>query len=234
MNGACPRRLGGHGGGKWGAPAAASGSIGSSQRESQTTRHRQRCRQRGGKRQPPTDATNRVSGVFLQGLHVHLRAPPTCRPCILARILINRLVPAIAEEVLPETRGFRANRHDRYGICAQIQEKCWKQNKGLYITFTDLTKAFGTIIQNGLWKILKKLGCPPKFLTMVRQLHDSQIGQVKYNSNLSGPFLISNGVNQGYVLAPTLFTIFFTMMLQQASDNLEEGEEGVYICFLAD
>ena len=139
---------------------------------------------------------------------------------ILARILLNRLVPSIAEDVLPESQcGFRTNRGttDMVFVLRQIQEKCREQNKGLYISFVDLTKAFDTVNREGLWKILKRLGCPPKFLKLIVQLHEDQRGQVRHSNDLSQSFPISNGVKQGCVLAPTLFTIFFSMMLQQAN-----------------
>ena len=73
------------------------------------------------------------------------------------------------------------------------------------------------------WKILARLGCPPKFLTILRQLHEGQQGQVKHNRSLSGSFPISNGVKQGCVLAPTLFSNFFSIMLREAKENLPRG-----------
>ena len=79
-------------------------------------------------------------------------------------------------------------------ILKQMQEKCREQNIGLYAAFIDLTKAFDTVSRDGLWKILVRLGCPPKFLTILRQLHEGQQGQVKHNGSLSDSFPISNGV----------------------------------------
>ncbi|XP_017661544.1 PREDICTED: LOW QUALITY PROTEIN: RNA-directed DNA polymerase from mobile element jockey-like, partial [Lepidothrix coronata] len=134
---------------------------------------------------------------------------------ILARILLNRLIPAIAEEILPESQcGFRANRSttDMVFVLSQLQEKCREQNKDLYVTFVDITKAFDTVSRKGLWQILEQLGCPPKFLKMIISLHEDQHGQVRYGNTLSESFLIKNGVKQGCVLAPTLFTVFFSMM----------------------
>lgn len=136
---------------------------------------------------------------------------------ILARVLLNRLVPTIAEDNTPESQsGFRANRGttDMVFILRQLQEKCREQNKGLYVTFVDLTKAFDTVSRTGLWLILERLGCPTKFLQMVIQLHENQRGQIRLNGNLSDPFPILNGVKQGCVLAPTLFGIFFSMTLK--------------------
>ncbi|XP_067051128.1 uncharacterized protein [Acropora muricata] len=99
---------------------------------------------------------------------------------VLARVLLKRLVPTIAEDILPESQcGFRANRGttDMVFVLHQLQEKCREQNMGLYATFIDLTKAFDTVSRTGLWLILERLGCPPKFLQMVMQLHENQRGQ---------------------------------------------------------
>ena len=49
----------------------------------------------------------------------------------------------------------------------QLQEKCHEQNVDLYITFVDLTKAFDTVSRDGLWKIMAKFGCPPRYIAMV-------------------------------------------------------------------
>ena len=144
---------------------------------------------------------------------------------VLARVLLNRLVPNIAEEILPESRcGSRANRGtmDMVFVLRQLQEKCREQNMGLYATFIDLTKAFDTVSRTGLWLILERLGCPSKLLQMVIQLHENQRGQVRLNGDLSEPFPISNGLKQGSVLAPTLFSILFSMMLKQATEDLDD------------
>ncbi|GCB77717.1 hypothetical protein scyTo_0016733 [Scyliorhinus torazame] len=129
-----------------------------------------------------------------------------------------------AEENLPESHcGFRENTDMLF---AQIQEKRCEQNKGLNVTFLDLTKTFDTVSRDGLCKTLEKMGFPPKFLAMVKQLHVNSYGQ--QNRDISSSFRIFNDVQQECVLALNLFTIFFSMMLQQAMDNLEEG---VYIYF---
>ena len=68
----------------------------------------------------------------------------------------------------------------------------------------------------------------PKFLTIIHQLHEGQQGQVKHNESLSGSFPISKGVKQGCVLAPTLFSIFFSIMLRETKEDLPDG---IYIRF---
>ena len=113
-------------------------------------------------------------------------------------------------------------------VFRQFQEKCQKQNKSLYVTFINLTMAFDTVSRKGLWLIMKHLGCPPKFLSMIIQLYENQHDQVVLNSDLSKPFPIVNGVKQGWVLAPTLFNILFSKMLKQAIEDLDD-EDAVYI-----
>lgn len=150
---------------------------------------------------------------------------------ILARVLFNRLVPAVAEHHLIESQfGFRASRSttDMIFVLKQLQQKCREENKGLYVTFVDLTNAFDTVSRKGLWHIMERLGCPPKFLSMIIQLHENQRGQVRNRNDLSKPFPITNGVKQGCVLAPTLFTIVFSMMLQRTTEDIGD-EGGIYI-----
>ena len=108
-------------------------------------------------------------------------------------------------------------------VLRQIQEKCREQNMGLYTTFLVLTKAFATVSRNGLWKILARPGCPLKCLIILRQLHEGQQGQVKHNGSLSGSFPIFNGVMRKCIFAPTLFSIFFSIMLREAKDDLPDS-----------
>ena len=109
----------------------------------------------------------------------------------------------------------------------QIEKKCREQNMGLYAAFVDLTKAFDTVGRDGLGKILARLGRPPKFLTILRQLHEGQQGQVKHNGSLSGSFPISNGVKQECILAPTLFSIFFSIMTVRQKTTCQTASTSV-------
>ncbi|XP_033121981.1 uncharacterized protein LOC117120995 [Anneissia japonica] len=58
---------------------------------------------------------------------------------------------------------------------------------------------------------------------MVHAFHDGMEGRVNFDGTSSRSFDIKNGVKQGCVLAPTLFGIFFAMMLRHAFDSCDEG-----------
>ncbi|BHF66062.1 hypothetical protein SprV_0200907600 [Sparganum proliferum] len=138
---------------------------------------------------------------------------------IFARILLNRLNNHLEQGLLPESQcGFRRHRGttDMIFAARQLQEKCQEMRTHLYSTFVDLTKAFDTVNREGLWKIMQKFGCPERFTQMVRQLHDGMMARVMDNGAVSEAFAVTNGVKQGCVLAPTLFSLMFPAMLMDA------------------
>ena len=148
---------------------------------------------------------------------------------IFARILLNRLSTHITPEVVPETQcGFRGNRStvDMIFCLRQLQEKCIEQDRPLYMVFVDFSKAFDTVGRTGLWQLLRKYGCPEKFTTMIEALHTGMMANVSVGGEVSESFSVTNGVKQGCVLAPTLFSIFLSAMLDDAFRDMGDG---VYI-----
>ncbi|BHF63737.1 hypothetical protein SprV_0200673100 [Sparganum proliferum] len=113
----------------------------------------------------------------------------------------------------------------------QLQEKCQDMRTHLYSTFVDLTKAFDTVNREGLWKIMQKFGCPERFTQMVRQLHDGMMARVTDNGAVSEAFAVTNGVKQGCVLAPTLFSLMFSAMLM---DAYRDERPGIRIAYRTD
>ena len=72
---------------------------------------------------------------------------------------------------------------------------------------------------------MSKFGCPQKFINMVRLFHEGMEATVKDNGEFSEPFPVTNGVKQGCVLAPTLFSMLFSAMLTDAFRNENVGIE---------
>ena len=146
---------------------------------------------------------------------------------ILAKIYLNRL-PAHLDQagLIPESQcGFRKDRGTIAMIftARQLQEKCQEQNVDLYMTFVDLTKAFDTVSRDGLWKIMAKFDCPPRYIAMVRQFHDGMQTRVQNDGVYSEPFPVTNGVKQGCVMAPTLFSMMFSAMLTDVFQDVDAG-----------
>ena len=87
----------------------------------------------------------------------------------------------------------------------------------------DLTKAFDLVSRSGLFKILQKIGCPPKLLAIITSFDQEMQSTVCFDGATSYAFPVSSGVKQGCILAPTFFGIFFSMLLQYTFTNCPEG-----------
>ena len=68
--------------------------------------------------------------------------------------------------------------------------------------------------REGLWRIMSKFGCPHMFINMVREFHDGMQARVQDDGAFSEPFPVANGVKQGCVLAPTLFSMMFSAKIK--------------------
>ena len=66
-------------------------------------------------------------------------------------------------------------------------------------------------------------GCPPRFIAMVRQFHDGIQARVQNDGEFSEPFEVTNGVKQGCVMVPTLFSMMFSKMPMGAFQDSDTG-----------
>ena len=82
------------------------------------------------------------------------------------------------------------------------------------------------VSRSGLFSLLQKIGCPPHVLALIKSFHENMESTVYFNGATSEPFPASSSVKQGCVLAPTLFGIFFSMLLHYA---FKDSSEGIYI-----
>ena len=126
---------------------------------------------------------------------------------IFAKMMLDRLL-VVANDVLPEEQcGFRSSRSmiDMIFTLRQLQEKAAEQNKSLYITFVDFSKAFDSISRHCLWQLLFKFGCPEKFILSCWRFTRAQ---VVIDGEMTDAFPVTHGVKQGCFITPTLFTLF--------------------------
>ena len=144
---------------------------------------------------------------------------------LFAHIILHRL-QILADRIYPESQcGFHSKRStvDMIFSLHQQQEKCREQNQPLYLAFIDLTNAFNLVSRDGLFKMLPLVGCPLKLLSIVRSFHDGKMSTVQFDGDMSAKFGVKSRVKQDWVLAPTLFGIFFALPLKYAFKSLTDG-----------
>ena len=146
---------------------------------------------------------------------------------ILMRLILNRLSKHTANiGLIPESQsGFVKGKStaDSSFALQQLQEKCRLNGQDLYLLFIDFRKAFDTVFREGLWHILDKAGCPRHFVAIIRSFHDNMKATVREGSDQSPPFDVTCGTKQGCIIAPALFSIFFSMMLHIAFKDTSDG-----------
>ena len=70
---------------------------------------------------------------------------------------------------------------------------------------------------------MAKLGVPQQMLDVIIALHKDMKAFVLSNGDQTEPFNVTNGTKQGCVLALALFALFFSVMLEHAFLDVDEG-----------
>ncbi|VDM01603.1 unnamed protein product [Schistocephalus solidus] len=78
---------------------------------------------------------------------------------------------------------------------------------------------------------MQKFSCPEQVTYMGRQLHDGMTTRVTDKGTVSEAFAVTNGVKQGCVLAPTLFSLMFSANLM---DAYRDEQPGIHIAYRTD
>ena len=88
-----------------------------------------------------------------------------------------------------------------------------QRGRPVYACTMDLSKAFDLVEWASLFKILVAKGVQPIFLRVLMFIYRNQTCDVKWNSSYSFRFQVSNGVRQGAVSSPLLFSIYIDDLL---------------------
>ena len=133
---------------------------------------------------------------------------------VLADVILQRL-HLLVESMYPQLQSeYRNGRSTIDGIFTlrQLMEKTREQHRCLYKAFVEFVKAFDTVNRELLFITLGKLGCPPKFIRIIKKLHTDVQARLKVDGELTQSLEYNSGVKQGCKLAPTLFDIYAAVL----------------------
>ena len=85
--------------------------------------------------------------------------------------------------------------------------------------FLDASKAFDLVDHSLLFAKLIDRGLPLPVVRFLSFWYSSQKMKVRWEKSLSDPFHVSNGVRQGGVLSPVLFSVYLDGLLQKLADS---------------
>ena len=95
-------------------------------------------------------------------------------------------------------------------MARQLVEKTIEHDDRLLVLFIDLKKAYDSIPRQALWSVLKKVGVPPKMLSITRSFHEGMQEEVSMKDMTTDTIEVMNGLRQGCTLAPTLFNVYYS------------------------
>ena len=97
-------------------------------------------------------------------------------------------------------------------IWSFVVEKAIEHNPKVFLLFVDLCKAYDSVPRSAMWLVLQQYGVPTVVVDLVRGLHENMEATVSVAGE-SAQIQVSYGLRQGCVLAPTLFLLYFNMVM---------------------
>ena len=91
----------------------------------------------------------------------------------------------------------------------------------------------GSVNRDTLWSILQhSYNLPGKLLSIICVLHEDSLAAVRAYGQTSEEFAVTSGVCQGCVLAPTLFNLYFDVVIRMALEDHRLQGSGVRVACL--
>lgn len=145
-------------------------------------------------------------------------------------VIINKAITKFcdANNVIPETQfGFRFQHSTVHAISKFTSDICWARNADECVgaVLVDLEKAFDTVWLDGLFFKLMKKGFPQHLTKMIWSMtHGKSFRVVEKTSVSAETFQIKNGLQQGTVNSPILFSIFISDLLNMYGLNNDHNK----------
>ena len=163
---------------------------------------------------------------------------------VLTKIINNRLIPIVKENVLNIQTGFRPKlaTSDSFYSLQKLIQHCNDKNINLPILFVDLKKAFDKISSDWMYFSLKEHNIPDKIIFLIMKIYSTVEIRIKAKENsktlYSDSIKIENGVLQGDTLSPTLFIIALDSIIRrlppseqaQLIEKLIYADDIAFIC----
>ena len=135
------------------------------------------------------------------------------------------------QKINEEQAGFRKNYStiDHIFTLHCMASNCLygKKRSKLYAAFIDFQKAFDTVHRDKLWEILQKIGVSTKMITTLKAMYTAIKAVVKHGYEKSPEINCTQGVRQGCLLSPLLFSLLVAEIAYQVAGGGRAGYQMV-------
>lgn len=147
---------------------------------------------------------------------------------LFTQILCKRLTQWANETgVLPEAQGgFRSKRScddQIFTLQSALQIGTRKKGSKVYALFLDFARAFPSIPHIKLWDKLHKIGVSGKFIRILSKIYSNASTKIRLDAAYSSPIEVTEGLLQGEVLSPLLFSLYISDIEQKLTDFKVDG-----------
>ena len=131
------------------------------------------------------------------------------------------------QKISKEQAGFRkgySTAEHIFTLISMITKKLNSKRGGkVYVAFVDYKKAFDTVNREALWDVLQKLKKSSKMIRILKAMYNSVKSCVRWGANLSPFFECPQGVKQGCLLSPLIFSLLLSEVAEYVRKNGKHG-----------
>src|SRR5277367_5610642 len=110
----------------------------------------------------------------------------------------------------------------RYTL-SNIMEDARDNNKELWIAFQDMAKAFDSVSMTSLQMACRRIKLPEDLTNLFINMFDERKISIITEFGLSDPLTAATGIDQGEVVSPLLWRIFYDPLLSQIQQDVNFG-----------
>ena len=147
------------------------------------------------------------------------------RPIVLLEIfrkIFSKVITKRLSHTLVSNKILKGNNHaglpggstlEPIRILNMIMEDAATNRKPLYIYFQDMSKAYDRVRLPILKRALERLRIPSKLIDIIIGLFSDRENSVITNSGFTDPYNIITGIDQGEIISPLLWVIYYDPLL---------------------
>src|ERR1043165_5669702 len=108
-------------------------------------------------------------------------------------------------------------------ILNNVLEDARNRKKELWLLFQDMAKAFDSVSITGLNKALQRIKTPDSFIALMTNIFQDRKLSIITHYGPSEPFTAGDGIDQGEVMSPLLWRIFYEPLLMAVQEDTRHG-----------
>jgi hypothetical protein len=135
----------------------------------------------------------------------------------LVKIINNRISEIIMNHNILKGYNFAGlpgkSTHEPIHILNMLMEDARENNKEMWVLFQDMSKAYDLVNRDMLQLALKRIALPNSFCKFIHNIFNKRVNRIVTEFGLTNQYTINNGIDQGEVISPLMWCIYYDPLL---------------------